>query len=350
VWDIVIGVSCVILVMALRYLKTHVQSWNDSDRHKSRRQIVARKFLWFIATGRNALVVVVAALIGGVLVSQNLGDKIKLVKNVKEGLPPIINPMATSNYSFKDAMSYLDASLAVVPLIGFLEAISIAQAFARENSYRVDASQELIALGVSNVLGSFVKAYPATGSFSRTAVNSQSGVRTPAGGIITGGVVLLALAFLTPLFYYIPQAALAAIIITAVLHMVNVRILLQIWKINCLELIPWLVCFAGTLFLGIKYGVLIATGFHLIFPLYKLVFPSTSYTKRGNVGILVLNSLITYPGFDRVKTILHEWEDKSRTEGCLVSVFVLDCGQMLEIDFTVIQVIFCLYYVVVIHI
>jgi sodium-independent sulfate anion transporter 11 len=105
VWDIVIGVSCVILVMALRYLKTHVQSWNDSDRHKSRRQIVARKFLWFIATGRNALVVVVAALIGGVLVSQNLGDKIKLVKNVKEGLPPIINPMATSNYSFKDAMS-----------------------------------------------------------------------------------------------------------------------------------------------------------------------------------------------------------------------------------------------------
>jgi sodium-independent sulfate anion transporter 11 len=107
-------------------------------------------------------------------------------------------------------------------------------------------------------------------------VNSQSGVRTPAGGIITGGVVLLALAFLTPLFYYIPQAALAAIIITAVLHMVNVRILLQIWKINCLELIPWLVCFAGTLFLGIKYGVLIATGFHLIFPLYKLVFPSTS--------------------------------------------------------------------------
>jgi hypothetical protein len=106
----------------LQYLKTHVQSWNDSDRHKSRRQIVARKFLWFIATGvfniglcaccsnlvlvgRNALVVVVAALIGGVLVSQNLGDKIKLVKNVKEGLPPIINPMATSNYSFKDAMS-----------------------------------------------------------------------------------------------------------------------------------------------------------------------------------------------------------------------------------------------------
>jgi hypothetical protein len=98
-------------------------------------------------------------------------------------------------------------------------------------------------------------------------------------------------------------------------------------------------------------------------------FSLLQYTKRGNVGILVLNSLITYPGFDRVKTILHEWEDKSRTEGkhrenkhsnsqqlfdslpgCLVSVFVLDCGQMLEIDFTVIQVIFCLYYVVVIHI
>ena len=57
---------------------------------------------------------------------------------------------------------------------------------ARVNKYKIDANQELIAIGLANVAGSFVSAYPVTGSFSRTAVNSQSGVRTPAGGVFTG--------------------------------------------------------------------------------------------------------------------------------------------------------------------
>ena len=70
----------------------------------------------------------------------------------------------------------------MVPLIGFLESIAIAKAFARKNRYTVDASQELIALGIANCVSSFVSSYPVTGSFSRTAVNAQSGVATPAGG------------------------------------------------------------------------------------------------------------------------------------------------------------------------
>lgn len=70
-----------------------------------------------------------------------------------------------------------------MPLIGFLESIAIAKAFARKNRYKVDASQELVALGIANCLSSFVSSYPVTGSFSRTAVNAQSGVATPAGGI-----------------------------------------------------------------------------------------------------------------------------------------------------------------------
>lgn len=76
----------------------------------------------------------------------------------------------------------LGPGLAVIPLIGFLESIAIAKAFARKNRYTVDASQELIALGIANCFSSFVSSYPVTGSFSRTAVNAQSGVATPAGG------------------------------------------------------------------------------------------------------------------------------------------------------------------------
>ena len=75
------------------------------------------------------------------------------------------------------------SGLIVVPLISFMEAIAIGKAFSRVNRYKIIATQELIALGLANILSSFVSAYPITGSFSRTAVNSQSGVRTPAAGM-----------------------------------------------------------------------------------------------------------------------------------------------------------------------
>lgn len=93
----------------------------------------------------------------------------------------------------------------LVAFIGFLESISIAKAFGRRNGYSVDTCQELVALGAANVVGSFLQSYPVTGSFSRTSVNAQSGVSTPAAGVLTGTIVMLALLLLTPAFYYVPK-------------------------------------------------------------------------------------------------------------------------------------------------
>lgn len=97
------------------------------------------------------------------------------------------------------------------------------------NGKSVDATQELFAIGTSNVLNSFVQGFPGTGSFSRGAINNASGVRTPLGGLYTGIIVIASL-FLTPLFYYIPKAALAAIIIAAVLFTVEVRVIGPMWR------------------------------------------------------------------------------------------------------------------------
>ena len=94
----------------------------------------------------------------------------------------------------------------------------------------MDASQEMIALGVCNFFGSFVSSMPTTGSFSRTAVNCASGVRTPAGGIVTGGLVILALGVLMPLCAYIPKASLAAVIITAVIFSVEYEVVRPMWR------------------------------------------------------------------------------------------------------------------------
>lgn len=94
----------------------------------------------------------------------------------------------------------------------------------------VDATQELIAIGLANIANSFVHAFPGAGALARSAVNNSSGVKTPLGGLYTGILVILALLFFTPFFYYIPKAALAAIIIAAVIFMVEVRVVKPMWR------------------------------------------------------------------------------------------------------------------------
>ena len=99
----------------------------------------------------------------------------------------------------------------------------------------VDASQEMVALGICNLLGSFVQSMPTTGSFSRTAVNSSSGVKTPMGGIYTGALVILCLAFLMPYCAFIPKASLSAVIMTAVIFSVEYEVVKPIWQSKSME-------------------------------------------------------------------------------------------------------------------
>jgi len=98
------------------------------------------------------------------------------------------------------------------------------------NGKPVDASQELIAIGAANIANAFVSGFPGTGALSRGAVNNASGVRTPLSNIYAGGLVILSLMFFTPYFYYIPKATLAAIIIAAVVFMVEVKVLKPMWR------------------------------------------------------------------------------------------------------------------------
>ena len=93
----------------------------------------------------------------------------------------------------------------------------------------MDTSQEMLALGLCNLLGSTVQAMPVAASFSRTAVNKETGVRTAMGGLYTGLLVLLCLAFLMPYTAFIPKAPLAAVIITAVIFSVEHHIVKPIW-------------------------------------------------------------------------------------------------------------------------
>jgi sodium-independent sulfate anion transporter 11 len=140
---------------------------------------------------------------------------------VKSGIPaPAFPPFSTQipgsnntmqDVTFPEMLSELGSSIALVPVIAVLGNVAISKAFGGSG---INPTRELVALSLSNVIGSFFSSFPVTGSFSRSAVNYASGVKTPFGGIYTGALVLLALTILTPYFQYIPKAALSAVIIS----------------------------------------------------------------------------------------------------------------------------------------
>jgi len=168
---------------------------------------------------------------------ENSGD-------VVPGLPPISAPPFSfggngtaaaaeilpewETFTLIDLLKNDASALLVLPLLALMEHITSAKMFA--GTGRVDASQEMISIGISNILGSFISSMPVTGAFSRTVVNKSSGVESPLGGLVTGVLVIVALQFLTPYFFYIPKAALAAVICCAVIFTIDLEIIYPMWR------------------------------------------------------------------------------------------------------------------------
>ncbi|KAI9552739.1 hypothetical protein GHT06_020619 [Daphnia sinensis] len=229
-WDAVMGFSSIAILLALRLLEK-VRIGKDGDRTSI--QCFINGAFWLVSVSRNAIVIIVGCVIAATLIKSGLDAPFEITGNITGGLPSIQAPSfyieyGNQTYNFVEICQNLGSALFVTPLIAILESMAIAKSFAK--GQRIDASQEMIAIGTSNLLGSFVSSFPVSGSFSRTAVNNASGVRTAFGGIYTGALVLLAITVLTPYFFFIPKSCLAAVIITAVIFMVEVHLVKLVWK------------------------------------------------------------------------------------------------------------------------
>jgi len=220
-----------------------------------------------------ALVVVVLGILGIYTFGLNeLG--VKIVGEVPSGLPSFGVP--SIDYSRISELVPIALTLA---LIAFMEAISVAKAVEeKHDDYEVDPNQELIALGTSNIIGSLFQSYPTTGGFSRTAVNDQAGAKTGVSPIISALVVGLTLLFLTPLFYYLPNAVLAAIIMVAVFGLIDFKYPIELFKNRRDEFFLLLATFLITLTVGIKEGILIGVLVSLLLLVYR--------TSRPHIAIL----------------------------------------------------------------
>lgn len=201
---------------------------------------------------------------------------VRIVGDVPGGLPSFQLP----EFQTERVAELLPIALALA-LIAFMEAISVAKAVEeKRGENQVDANQELVALGLSNIVGSLFQSYPTTGGFSRTAVNDQAGARTGVASLVSSLVVGLTLLFLTPAFYYLPNAVLAAIIMVAVYGLIDLDYPRQLWKNRKDEFILLLVTFLLTLGLGIKEGILLGVLLSLLLLVYRISKPHIAILGR----------------------------------------------------------------------
>ena len=218
----------------------------------ARRMPNRAKTFFFISTLRTAFVILLYTMISW-LANRHHRKKplFAIVKTVPRGFQNAGAPTVNKTI-IRSFVNQLPASVIVI----LIEHIAIAKSFGRVNNYTIDPSQEMVAIGVTNLLGPFLGAYPATGSFSRTAIKSKAGVRTPFAGVFTAIVVLLAIYALTSVFYYIPNSSLSAVIIHAVGDLITPpNTLYQFWRVSPFEVI---IFFAGvfvTIFSSIENGI-----------------------------------------------------------------------------------------------
>ncbi|CAI0443023.1 unnamed protein product [Linum tenue] len=220
-----------------------------------------------------------------VFLKQNLQ---RTIGEIPQGLPSFSVP---KNFGY--AKSLIPTAFLITG-VAILESVGIAKALAAKNGYELDSSQELVGLGLANIFGSFFSSYPSTGSFSRSAVSNESGAKTGLSGIITGIVMGCALLFLTPLFEFIPQCALAAIVVSAVIGLIEYEEAIFLWRIDKKDFLLWIITCTTTLFLGIEIGVLIGVGVSLAFVIHESANPHIAVLGRLP-GTTVYRNVQQYP-------------------------------------------------------
>ncbi len=218
------------------------------------------------------------AVIFGIIIARilHLGpDDVKLVGAIPNELPTFKVPQI--NWAtFKDLFP-LAAALA---LVGFMESIAVAKSLQAKHKkeYKIDSNQELIALGLASIGGSFFQSYTVEGGFGRSAVNDQAGAKTGIAAIISSIMVVFALLFLTPYFYDLPKAILGSIIMVAVIGLIDIHEVKVLWKQNRRDLAMLIVTFLGTLILGVEEGI----GLGVILSLAMVIYRTT----RPHVAVL----------------------------------------------------------------
>jgi SulP family sulfate permease len=203
-------------------------------------------------------------------------NAVSIVKDIPSSLPKFSIPV----FDLKIIELLIPMALTIA-LISFMESIAVAKAIqTKHRDYKVVPNQELISLGLANIVGSFFQSYPTTGGFSRTAVNDQAGAKTGLASIISAVLIIITLLFLTPLFYNLPKAILASIIMVAVFGLINYKEAIHLYKSNITDFWMLISTFVATLALGIEIGIGVGVVLSLALVLLRTTRPHTAVLAR----------------------------------------------------------------------
>ncbi|KAI4389215.1 hypothetical protein MLD38_001464 [Melastoma candidum] len=256
-----------------------------------------RKLFWI-----PAIAPLLSVVLSTFLVYITHADKkgVQIVNHIQKG----INPLSLNDIFFSGENVLKGFRVGVVAgLIALTEAIAIGRTFAGMKDYQIDGNKEMVALGTMNVVGSMTSCYVATGSFSRTAVNYMAGCHTAVSNLVMSFVVFLTLEFITPLFKYTPNAILAAIIISAVINLIDYEAAILIWKTDKFDFVACIGAFFGVIFSSVEIGLLVAVSISFAKILLQVTRPRTAIL--GNVPrTTVYRNILQYPEATQVPGVL----------------------------------------------
>ena len=201
---------------------------------------------------------------------------VAVVGEIPDGLPRPAFP----GFGLGDITHLLPDAVALA-LIAFAESIAGARAFAARHGYEVNADQELVALGVANLGAGLLQGFSVDASLSRSAVAEASGVKSQLSGVILFAFLIVTMLFLLPLFHDLPEAVLGAIVIAAVAHLIDVRALRRLRRVDATDFLLALTCFAGVLVFGILMGLVIAVVVSLLALVFRAYRPSSAVLGRA---------------------------------------------------------------------
>ena len=292
-----------------------------------------------------------AVIFGTILVYFTQLDQsgVSILKTIPEGLPSFKLP----NLSLGKLGELIPLAL-TISIVAFMESFSVAKAIeAKKRNYKVVPNQELIALGAANLVGSLFQSYPVTGGFSRSAVNYQSGAHTPLSSIISAALIAITLLFLTPLFYFLPKAILASVIMVAVAGLIDWSYAKQLWNDSKVEFLLLLATFMVTLNFSMVPGIVTGIVLSILILLYKAAYPHLAKLGRvkdhhefrnitrfkdlevwDNMLIIRLDAPLTFINIqffkEYIENTVHESDGK-------INTIILDAGPISYLDATASQ-------------
>ncbi|KAK7393509.1 hypothetical protein VNO78_22067 [Psophocarpus tetragonolobus] len=296
----------IISVMRSVFSQTHEWRWESA--------VLGFVFIFFLLITRyfskkrpryfwvSAMAPLTSVILGSLFVYFTHAEKhgVEVIGELKKGLNP---PSLTNLVFVSPYMSTAVKTGMVVGIISLAEGIAVGRSFAMYKNYNIDGNKEMIAIGTMNIVGSFTSCYLTTGPFSRSAVNYNAGCKTAASNIIMSIAVMLTLLFLTPLFHYTPLVVLSAIIVSAMLGLIDYEAAIHLFKIDKFDFVVCMSAYFGVVFGSVEIGLVIAIAISVLRVLLFIARPRTFVL--GNIpNSMIYRNVEHYPNAKRVPGIL----------------------------------------------